>query len=203
MPDATAPGLAALLEMLEQEAHAQAEHVLAEARERAALRLREADQAARAIEAEADAAGAAEGEREARRRVALARIETRRELLQVREANAQHAIDLAVGRLAGEIDGADGARLAAAAVRVAARALGVDRVRLRGDRLDRRALAASLHGGPAIEWDEAPGPDAPGVLVLAPDRHRMVDMTLDGIVRRRHDDARRAATAVFAAQAAT
>jgi vacuolar-type H+-ATPase subunit E/Vma4 len=198
MAERSQPGLAPLLETVEEEARRQAESQLEEARARAALRVAEAERVAQEVEAQAGAAGAAEGEREARRRVALARIEARRELLRLRETHVERAIELAVRRLDEELQGPEGAAFAARAVRAAARALGESRLVLRAAQVDRAALADALGAGaPAIEWDgEAAG--APGLVALSPDRHRMVDMTIDGVARRRRGDARRAAAAALA-----
>ena len=89
------PGLAPLLEIVEEEARQQAETLLADAHRQSEQRLREAERSAQEIEAQANATGAAEGEREAQRRVALARIETRRDGLRLRETQGERAIELA------------------------------------------------------------------------------------------------------------
>jgi len=202
MAERTDAGLAPLLETVQEEARRQAEQVLADARVQSDQRLREAERSAAEIEARAAAAGTAEGDREARRRVALARIESRRELLRVRETYLDRAIDRAVHDLDVQLQGPAGTALVAGAVRAAARALGEGRVYVRAGRIDRDAVEAALRaGGPEIAWADAT-PDetsAAGVLVLSADRHRMVDMTVDGIARRRRDALRRAAAKALAA----
>ena len=194
MPERRDPGLAPLLDTVAAEARQQAEALLAEARAEADLRLREAERSASEIEARAGAAGAAEGEREARRRIALAHIETRRELLRMREMHLERAIEHAIHALDAQLQGPEGVSLVAGAVRAAARALGETQLSLRAGRVDRAAVVAALGpDAPNVAWDEDDGPGGSGIVVSSADRHRMVDMTLDGIARRRHDAARHAA----------
>jgi vacuolar-type H+-ATPase subunit E/Vma4 len=194
MPEPTQPDLAPLLETVADEARQHRDTQLAEARQSAALRLAEAERKASEIRAQATATGVAEGDREAQSRIARARIATRRDLLRERETHLERAIELATGRLEAELRGAEGAALVAAAVRAAARTLGETRLRIRAAGVDRRAVAAALGAGaPGIEWEDEADADVAGIVASSLDRHRMVDMTLDGIVRRRHDEARRAA----------
>jgi len=189
--DLAGRGLTPLLETVADEAQRAAEALGSEARRRAELRVAEAERSAQEIEAQASASGAAEGEREAQRRIALARIETRLDLLLLRESEIDRAIELAKRRLAELTAGAEGARLVAGAIRAAARVLGESHVRVRAS--ERAALEAALAGGElAIEWEPAER-DEPGALVLALDGRRVVDMTLGGILRRRHDRARQVA----------
>jgi len=191
-------GLASLLETVEGEARHHAETLLEDARRQAELRVGEAERSAAEVEAQASAAGTVEGEREARRRIALGRIETRRQLLQLRESNVERALELAAARLAEQLRGSANASLLADAVRAAARALGEDRVRVRARAHDRSPLASTLGAGPpAVEWDEGDVPEQAGVVVLSADRHRMVDMTIDGLLRRRRAAASRAAAEVL------
>jgi vacuolar-type H+-ATPase subunit E/Vma4 len=194
MPEPTQPGLAPLLETVEEEARQHCEFQLGEARKRAALRLAEAERKAGEIEAQARAAGVAEGEREAQSHIARARIATHREFLRERETHIERAIELATRRLDAQLRGPEGTALVAAAVRAAARALGEIRLRIRAAGVDRAAVEAALGAGaPAIEWEDGADADVSGFVAFSPDRHRMVDMTLDGIARRRRDEARRAA----------
>jgi len=183
-------GLAPLLDMVAEEARLQAEALLAEARRQAELHVREAEKKAKEIVAGATASGAIEGEREARRRIALAGIETRRELLRVRESHIERAVELAARRLAERVEGASGGDLLAAAIRTGASALGESRVRVHVRPRDRAALESALGSDFVWENDER---EEPGVRVLSPDGRRMVDMTVGGILRRRRDEARRAA----------
>ena len=193
------PGVAPLLEIVEEEARQQVETLLADAHRQAEQRLREAQRSAQEVEAQASATGAAEGEREAQRRVALARIETRRDALRLRESHVDRAIELATRRLDELLRGPTGASLLAAAIRAAARALGESAVHVRARPGERASIGSALCAGPpAVEaWEEIDEADATGVFVLSPDRHRMVDMTIRGVLRRRHDLARRAAADVL------
>jgi len=195
MPERSQPGLAPLLETVEEEARQHSETQLGEARKRAGLCLAEAERKAGEIEAQARAAGLAEGEREAQSRIARARIAARGELLRERETHIERAIELATRRLDAQLQGPEGAALVVAAVRAAARALGETRLRIRAACVDRAAVEAALGAGaPAIEWEEEDaGAGHSGIVALSLDRHRMVDLTLDGIARRRHDEMRHAA----------
>ncbi len=193
------PGLAPLLEIVAEEARQQAETLLADAQRQAEQRLREAERSAQEIEAQASATGAAEGEREAQRRIALARIETRRDALRLWESHVERAIELATRRLDEVLRGPSGAPLLAAAIRAAARALGETAIQVRARTGERASIVSALGAGlPAVEaWEEIDEADAIGVVVLSPDRHRMVDMTMGGLLRRRHDLARRTAAGVL------
>lgn len=193
------PGLAPLLEIVEEEARQQAETLLADAHRQSEQRLREAERSAQEIEAQANATGAAEGEREAQRRVALARIETRRDALRLRESHVERAIELATRRLDEVLRGPSGASLLATAIRAAAHALGENAVRVRTRPAERASIASALGAGPpAVEaWEEVDDAGTTGVAVLSPDRHRMVEMTIGGMLRRRRDLARRTAAGVL------
>jgi vacuolar-type H+-ATPase subunit E/Vma4 len=193
--------LALLLETVEDEARREREEVLAQARARAEERLREGERTAREVEARAEAAGTREGEREAHRRVALARIETRQALLWQREIPVERALGLARDRFATWLEQPEGRRWLARGIRAAARALGAERVRVCVDPGARDALAAALGADAAsITWE--PSDPGAGVLVRTPDGRRAVDLTVAGILRRREGAARRAAAvALFDAEA--
>jgi vacuolar-type H+-ATPase subunit E/Vma4 len=162
-------------------------------------------QASRALAPRADAAQLGLAplletlEEEARHQAETLVEDARRHALQLRESHVQRAIELAIRRVHEQIEGPTGASLLAAAIRTAAQALGETRVRIRA-RPDMRAAIASALGAdpPAVEaWEEGGAPDDPGVVVLSPDRHRMVDMTVGGLLRRRQGAARRAAARVL------
>lgn len=192
-PDAER-GLAPLLEIVALEVHRQSEALLAESRRHAELRLHEAEKSAAQIAAQAIASGELEGEREARRRMALAEVETRRELLRIRESQIDRAVELAARRLAELAEGPASVPLLVAAVRTAASALGEARVRVCARARQRAELELKL--GDDVVWDAAE-PQEAGVWVFSLDRRRMVDMTVGGILRRRRAQARRAAAAAL------
>ena len=194
---APAPELRSLLEGLAEDARCEAEQILGAARERAEESIARAAHEASRLEAEAEAEGRRQGEREARRRVALARIEVRQDELRQREAEVAHAIDGARRRLEERAEGPEAGAFLAALVASAARALGERRVRLRVRAQDRPHLAASLPGmGLEPCFDEEPLAE-PGALVRAEDGRRLVDATLAGILRLRGPAARRAAAAAL------
>jgi vacuolar-type H+-ATPase subunit E/Vma4 len=188
-------GLEALLEHVADDAARTAAQARAEARRAAEQRLAEAEQAARRIEAGAEAAGAAEGQREARRRIALAEIEARKTLLARREEQLERALEQAAARLCGRLE-ADGA-LVAAWIRAAARALGERAPRVRIAKGMQARVEPLLGDGLEPVWEELP--DAgPGAVVASGDGRREVDATLAGVVARQREAARaRAAAALF------
>jgi dTMP kinase len=193
----SAPGteLTPLLEGLAEEARREAEQIVGAARQRAEEALARAEREASRLEAEAEADGRREGEREARRRVALARIEARQDELRQREVEVARVIDAARRRLEARAEGPDAGPLLAALVASAARALGERRVRLQVRAQDRAHLETALAGmGLEPSFDEEPLVE-PGVLVRTEDGRRLVDATLEGLLRLRRPAARRAAAA--------
>jgi vacuolar-type H+-ATPase subunit E/Vma4 len=191
------PELAPLLDGLAEEARREADEIVGAARRRAEESLARAALEASRLGAEAEAEGRREGEREARRRVALARIEVRQEELRQREAEVARAIDGARRRLEERAEGPEAGAFLAAWVTSAALALGEQRVRLRVRAQDRPRLTAELAGtGLEPSFDEEPLAE-PGVLVRAEDGRRLVDATLTGFLRLRRPAARRAAAAAL------
>jgi vacuolar-type H+-ATPase subunit E/Vma4 len=193
LPPPARPGLGALLETVAEEARREVERVVAEARAHAQARVAEAERTAGEIGAAASGAGSVEGAREARRRIALAQIETRVELLRLRERHVEQAIERAGRRLGEQAAAAAGAELLAGAIRGAARDLEAARVAVRLPAGLRGAVQRALTRDPLeVTWADPEDP-APGVVVVTPDGRRLVDLTVPAVVRRCHEAARAAA----------
>jgi vacuolar-type H+-ATPase subunit E/Vma4 len=194
LPPQARPGLGALLATVAEEARREAERVVAEARAHAQARVADAERTAGEIAAAASGAGATEGAREARRRIALAQIETRVELLRLRERHVEQAIERAARRLGEQAAAADaGAELLAGAIRGAAGDLETARVAVRLPDGLRGAVRRALARDPLeVTWAD-PEDVAPGVVVTTADGRRLVDLTVPAVVRRCHEAARAAA----------
>jgi len=188
-------GLEALLESVADDAAREAASARADAQRAAEQRLAEAEQSAQRMESGAEAAGAVEGAREARRRIALAEIETRKALLARREAHLERALEQAAARLRGRLE-AD-PPLVAAWIRAAAGALGERAPRVWIAKEMRARVEPLLAGELEPVYEELPE-GGPGVVVASADGRREVEATLRGIVARRGEGARaRAAAALF------
>lgn len=189
--------LAPLLELVAEEAEREAEQLLAAAGARARQVVATAEERAEAMLAGAAAEGRTEGEREGRRRVALAQIEARQEALRLREAALERVLERALRLLHERADGPEGERLLAELVASAARALGDATLQLRVRARERERVADGLPGVGAelVLSDETLA--EPGAVVSSPDGRRIVDMTLSGLARRRRDASRQAAARVL------
>lgn len=189
---APSSSLTPLLDGLAEQAAREVEAILAEARERAAAIRRRADDEVRRIESEAVGAGRTEGEREARRRIARAEIETRQQLARLRASALDEAVERATRRLAERAAGPDAADFLAGAIERAVRALGETRVRVRVRAEDRERVGALSDVGAEVRVDDEPLSE-PGAVVSSADGRRLVDMTPDAIAARAGPAARRAA----------
>jgi vacuolar-type H+-ATPase subunit E/Vma4 len=192
-PERRDAGGGPLAEKVLDDARREAAAIVLAARERAERRLREAEQEAGRIEAEVTAAGRAEGERKARREAALADIEARRMLLGARVSQVERILAEARRRLAERVEGPEGSRFLAALVAAGGRSLGVERFRVRVPGRFRAPLEDVLQGAGAVPVLEETEDARAGVTIHSLDGRKMVDMTVDGISRRRAQEAWRAA----------
>jgi V/A-type H+/Na+-transporting ATPase subunit E len=192
-PAQSGDGLSVLFETIAAEARSEAEALLREARSRAERLVEEAQAKARVVLDVATAAGTAEGERERRRRVAVAQIESRRASLAERDALVERAIEGAARRFAEALDAPDGAQLLVGLVVTAARSLGDPRLVVRVRPKDRALIPRRISGVDAeLVLDDRPL-DEPGAVVTTSDGHRSVRVTLSGLLHRCRDELRSAA----------
>ena len=192
-PAQSGDGLGVLFEAIAAEAKSEAEALLREARSRAEHVVAEAAAESRKILDAAAAAGAAEGERERRRRVAVAQIESRRAILVDRDALVGRAIEGAARRFTELLDGPDGESLLTELVATAARSLGDSRLVVRVRPQDRARIPRRIEGIDAeLTLDDRPLRE-PGAEVTTADGHRIVRVTLSGLLHRHGDELRAAA----------
>jgi vacuolar-type H+-ATPase subunit E/Vma4 len=192
-PAQSGDGLGVLFEAIAAEAKSEAETLLRDARIRAERVVAEAAAQSRKVLDAAAAAGAAEGERERRRRIAVAQIESRRAILVEREALVERAIEGAARRFAELLDGPDGESLLRGLIATAARSLGDPCLVVRVRPQDRARIPRRISGVDSeLTLDDRPLRE-PGAEVTTSDGHRIVRVTLSGLLHRHREALRTAA----------
>jgi vacuolar-type H+-ATPase subunit E/Vma4 len=191
--------LAPLLETIAEEARREAGEIVDAARGRAEATAQRAELEARSLESQAASRGRVEGEEEARRQLALARLEARQALLRERDGHVEGVLEEARRRVAELAQGPEAGRVLADLIAGARRALDERGLRVRVRARDRARLTEVTPPDVEIVVDDA-ALDEPGVVVTTLDGRRRMDLTLAAILRRRREAARRAAAALLFAE---